>query len=215
MKLARRILTYLLTLLLTLSGFSFSRPRRNADFPKAAVEAKTLLPVYGEGGARGLTLSALQGLLANKSDRNLLIRAGNYEKWLPYTDARLVPAQPDGTPWNFDALLREFAPLLDGYILCDEQSANIALSIAKQKNSVPVLPECEEAVKAAGLVMTADVRGMSDLRFRMTPEFKALRRDVAFEQPADSAPRLIDYAAMCGAYMQFDAEAIRAEHTNA
>ena len=215
MHILQRIIIYLLTLLTTAFGFSFDLRQQAADFPKAAVQAKTLLLVDVPSDGAALTLACMQGLLANKSETNLLFRAGKYEAWLPYTNAETLAAQPDGSPWDLPALLETFAPYFDGYILCDENSAPIALSIANQKNSVAVLPEYEAAVQAAGLNMTADVRGMSDLRFRLTPEFRRLRRDVAFEQPAGFSPRLLDYAVMCGAYVWYNGEANRAEHTNA
>ncbi len=215
MQTIRRILIYFLTLLTTALSFSFSARQPAVDFPKAAVEAKTLLLTNVPGDGAALTLASMQGLLADRSETNLLFRDGRYVKWLPYTDAETVAAQPDGAPWDLPALLEKFAPYFDGYILCDPDSAGIALSIAKQKNSIAVLPEYEAAAQAAGLSLTKDVRGMSDLQFRLTPEFRALRRDVAFEQPTAFAPRLVDYAVMCGAYMWYDKDALQAEHTNA
>ncbi len=215
MRWLKHIEIYLLTLLAAVIGFSPAGKQTAVDFPKAAVEAKTLLLTGVPGDGSALTLASMQGLLANRSDKNLLFAAGSLEKWLPYTNARLVAAQPDGAPWTLEALLREFVQFFSGYVLCDEKSAGIALSIAEQKNSVAVLPEFEDAVRAVGLSLTADVRGMSDLRFRLSPEFKKLRRDVAFEQPAAFAPRLVDYAAMCGGYVWYDEEAVlKAEHTN-
>lgn len=215
MQILRHLVLFFMTLLAAASSFSFPARQTTADFPKAAVEAKTLLLTGVPGDGSALMLASMQGLLANVSETNLLFRAGGYEKWLPYTDAVTVAAQPDGAPWDLSSLLKEFASFFDGYILCDEESAGIALSLANQKNSVVALPAFEAAVRAAGLPMTADVRGMSDLRFRLTPEFRKLRRDVAFEQPASFAPRLVDYAVTCGAYVWYDEEAVlRAEHSN-
>ena len=208
MQILRRLFLYFMTLLAAALAFSFPSRQTTADFPKAAAEAKTLLLTSVPGDGSALTLASMQGLLANVSEKNLLFRAGEYEKWLPYTEAETVPTQPDGSPWDLSSLLREFASFFDGYILCDEKSAGIALSLARQKNSVAALPDWEDAVRAAGLTMTADVRGMDDLRFRLTPEFRKLRRDVAFEQPAAFAPRLVDYAVMCGAYVWYDGEAV-------
>lgn len=215
MKTIRRIIIYLLTLLTTALNFSFVALKPAADYPKAAVEPKTLLLTDVPADGSELTLACMQGLLANVSETNLLFRDGKYREWLQYTNAEAIEARPDGSAWDLTSLLNKFAGYFDGYILCDDESANIALSIANQKNSVAVLPKFEGAVRGAGLSMTADVRGMSDLRFRLTGEFRKLRRDIAFEQPLSLAPRLMDYAVMSGAYVWYDAEATRAEHTNA
>ena len=210
----RRVIVYLITLLTAFSGLSFSG-RTPADFPKAQKEAKTLLLTDVPADGSALTLASMQGLLANVSEKNLLFRAGTYEAWLPYTGAEGLAAQPDGSKWDLPALLETFAAYFSGYILCDESSAGIALSLANGKNSIVVLPAFAAAAESAGLQMTADVRAWSDLKLRFSPEFRQLRRDVAFEQPAAFAPRLADYAVMSGAYMWYDASANRAEHTNA
>ena len=215
MQLIKRIFVFLLTLLTALPGFTTGGLRQAADFPRAAKEAKTLLLTDVPSDGSALTLASMQGLLANASDKNLLFRAGKYEAWLPFTEAEIVETQPDGSPWDLHALLREFAPYFDGYILCEDESAAVALSLANLKNSVVVLPAFEAAARDAGLMLTTDVRGWTDLTLRMSPEFRQLRRDVAFEQPADFAPRLADYAVMCGAYVWYDATANKAEHTNA
>ena len=215
MQVLRRILVYVITLLISLPSVSFADRQAPVDFPRAAVEAKTLLLTSVPTDGSALTLASMQGLLANVSDKNLLFRAEKYREWLPYTSAELIETQPDGSPWDLAALLTEFASYFDGYILCDDDSALIALSLANPKNSIAVLPEFETTVQDAGLCMTADVRGWSDLRLRRTPEFQGLRRDVAFEQPLSLAPRMLDYAVMSGAYVWYDAAANRAEHTNA
>ena len=215
MEILKRIVVYFLVFIMTVLSGPVTQQDPVCDFPKAAVEAKELLLTYIPSDGSKLTLTSMQGLLANISDRNILFRIDGYEKWLPYTQAKLVTSQPDGSPWDFKRLLNEFAPLFDGYILCDDASAAIALSIARQKNSIVVLPEFEEAAQAAGLKMTIDVRGWTDLKLRSSPEFRKLNRKVAFEQPASYAPWLLDYAVMCGAYIWYEPDATRLEHTNA
>ncbi|MCR5151216.1 MAG: hypothetical protein K6B52_08345 [Clostridiales bacterium] len=200
--------------MISLSPFSSGGGQSATDFPKAAKEAATLLLTDIPRDGTALTLASMQGILANTSEKNLLFRAEKYREWLPFTNARLIETQPDGSPWDFAALVKEFALCFDGYILCDSDSALIALSLANQKNSIVVLPEHESTVRDAGLQLTADVRGTNDIKFRMSPEFKNLRRDIAFEQPVSLAPRLMDYAVMSGAYIWYDARASRAEHKN-
>ncbi len=211
----KRIILFFLILLTSFPGHSFSDQQPPTDFPKAAVEADTLLLTDVPADGSALTLASMQGLLANVSRKNLLFRDGSYRAWLRYTNVQTIDAQPDGSPWDLDALLREFAPFFDGYLLCDDDSAAVALSLANKKNSIVVLPAFEAQVKAAGLTMTMDVRDWSDLRLRCSDSFRALRRDVAFEQPASMAPRLMDYAVMSGAYVWYDPAANRVEHTNA
>ena len=213
MQAVKRIFVYLITFLISLPGMFAAR--QPADFPRAETEAKTLLLTDVPADGSALTLASMQGLLANVSDKNLLFRAGQYGRWLPYTDSLLLETQPNGEAWDLAALLEEFAPRFDGYLLCDEDSANIALTLANQKNSIVVLPSFEAAAREAGLTMTADLRGWTDLQLRLSPEFRQVRRDAAFEQPASFAPRLVDYAVMSGAYVWYDADANKAEHTNA
>ncbi len=215
MQTLKRIAVYILTFLISLSSVSFADRKAAVDFPKAEIEAETLLLTNVPSDGSALTLASMQGLLANVSEKNLLFRAEKFRDWLPYTKAELIETQPDGSPWNLAALLKEFASYFDGYILCDDDSALIALSLSNPKNSIVVPTEYETIARDAGLSMTEDVRGWSDLRLRLSPEFRKLRRDVAFEQPLSLAPRMLDYAVMSGAYVWYDAAANRAEHTNA
>ena len=215
MQIVKRIIVYVVVLLTSTSGLWSGGQNKESDFPKAATEAKTLLLVSVPSDGSALTLASMQGLLANTSEKNLFFKAGPYEAWLQYTDAETVKTQPDGTPWDFPSLLKEFSSSFDGYILCDEESASIALSLANMKNSIVVLEEFEDTVTNAGLKITKDVRGISDLSFRLTPEFRKLRRDIAFEQPLSKSPRLLDYAVMSGAYTFSGTSVNRAEHNNA
>jgi len=175
------------------------------QIPKARVTARELLltDVPSDGGA--LTLGTLQGLLADRSETNLFFRAGAYAAFLPRTGAKLTQTQPDGRPWDLTALLQKFAGFLDGYILCDDESAAVAVSLSRQLNSVAVPEAVEAAALAAGLRRTFDARGKDDAWLRRSPYFCRLNRAVAFEQRADMAPRLVDYAVMCGAYFGFSA----------
>ena len=211
----QQLALWFLSVLTALSSLSLPAKPAQTDYPKAAVTAKTLLLTNAPADGSALTLASMQGLLANVSEKNLLFRAGNYRNWLPEVSVEVLETQENGKAWDLPALLKEFAPFFDGYILCDEESAAIALSIAKQKNSIVALPAFEEILREAGLSMTKDVRGMTDLTFRLTPEFRNLRRDVAFEQPAAFAPRLVDYAVMCGAYVWYDENVLlKAQHSN-
>ncbi len=191
--------TALLALLLSLVSSIFVK-----DAPrlyKAETCAKTLLLTDVPSDGSALTLCCMQGLLANVSEKNLLFRAGEYKNYLPYTGCEVLEAQPDGTPWDFRSLLREFAPAFSGYILCDEGSAAAAISVAKQTNSLAVLPEFEGELQAAGLASTMDLRGKDDAWLRSSAYYKGLSRDLALLQPAAYAPRLLDYAVCAGAYV--------------
>ncbi|MBR5618954.1 MAG: hypothetical protein IKW76_04410, partial [Clostridia bacterium] len=117
MQILKRIVVYILIFLMSVSPVSFAGGQTAADFPKAAAEAKTLLLTSIPSDGSALTLASMQGLLANVSDKNLLFRAEKYRDWLPYTNAELIETQPDGAPWDLAALLSEFAPYFDGYIL--------------------------------------------------------------------------------------------------
>ena len=76
-----------------------------AEMPKAKVRAKTLLLTDYPDAENALTLASLQGALANVSETQILIRDGAYAQYLPYTDAAVSEAQPDGSPWDTASLL--------------------------------------------------------------------------------------------------------------
>ncbi|MBQ6163782.1 MAG: hypothetical protein IJK23_04845 [Clostridia bacterium] len=191
------------------SGFSLAARRWNnfevdpVEYPTAAVTADKLILVNYPGADEALTVGSLQGVLANTSKTQILIRDGAYEKYLPYTGAEIVSARADGSPWDASSLLSEFGQYAQGYVLCDEAGAAAAVSVAAALQAVIVPEALEEAAKSAGLEMLEDARGWDDAALRKSPYFALLSDKIAIEQPVSLAPKLVDLAVMAGAYFGY------------
>lgn len=184
-----------------------------AEMPKAKVRAKTLLLTDYPDAENALTLASLQGALANVSETQILIRDGAYAQYLPYTDAAVSEAQPDGSPWDTASLLAAYGNLAAGYVLCDDAGAAAAVSVAGALQAVIVPEAMQSAAEAAGLTLLEDVRGWDDEALRASEYFGRLHRQIAVEQPVDMAPKLVDLAVMGGLYFGFSASDKVKDHT--
>lgn len=184
-----------------------------AQMPQAKVRAKTLLLTDYPAPEDALTLASLQGVLANVSETQILIRHGAYAQYLPYTDAAVSEAQPDGSPWDTAALLAAYGNLAAGYVLCDDAGAAAAVSVAGVLQAVIIPKALQSAAESAGLTCLADVRGWSDETLRESEYFGRLHRQIAVEQPVDMAPKLVDLAVMGGLYFGFSASDKVKDHT--
>ena len=184
-----------------------------AQMPQAKVRAKTLLLTDYPAPEDALTLASLQGVLANVSETQILIRHGAYAQYLPYTDAAVSEAQPDGSPWDTAALLAAYGNLAAGYVLCDDAGAAAAVSVAGVLQAVIIPEALQSAAESVGLTLLADVRGWSDETLRESEYFGRLHRQIAVEQPVDMAPKLVDLAVMGGLYFGFSASDKVKDHT--
>ncbi len=200
----RLILSLLLTAAVLTALFGCGKKEATPVLlPEAKVRAKTLLLTDYPAPEDALTLASLQGVLANVSETQILIKDGAYEKYLPYMNADIKDARPDGSPWDTAALLAEYGPLAQGYVLCDDAGATAAVSVAGALQAV-IIPESMQAkADAADLAMLADVRGWDDKALRGSEYFDKLHRQIAVEQPVDMAPKLVDLAVMEGVYFGF------------
>ena len=151
------VITFLVSLFYTAVS-----PAGEITFPRAAHTAETLLLTEAPDAETGLLLGTLQGLMANATDENLVFKAGSYREWLPYTGAEILETREDGAPWDVVSLLERFSAYVSGYILCDEASAGVAVSLAGLLNSVAVPEALEPYAANAGLSLTLDVRGKTD-----------------------------------------------------
>ncbi len=192
------VITFLVSLFYTAVS-----PTGDLSFPKAEHTARTVLLTEAPDAETGLLLGTLQGLAANAADENLVFKAGSYREWLPFTGAEILETQENGAPWDALALLERFSAYVSGYILCDEKSAAVAVSLAGLLNSVAVPEPLEPLAEDAGLPLTLDVRGKTDEWLRQSKYFQQLSRTVAVSQPASMAPKLTDYAVMHKAYFGF------------
>lgn len=164
-------------------------------------------------GDNGLTLGTLQGLAAANSTTQILFRANSWDKYLPYikNDApegfgvKVAEKNSDGFAWTLDTLLAEYAKELDGYILTDtgDESVYVAITLAHHLNAVVVTPTNVAAAERAGLSLVLDVSGYDDAWLKKSEYFDLLNTEVAVEQPANMAPKMIDYAVMTGCYINF------------
>ena len=204
----RRIL-WLFTCIAVLftSGFTLAARRWNnfevgpVEYPTAAVTAKRLILVDYPAADEALTVGSLQGILANTSETQILVRDGAYQKYLPYTGAQAAALRADGSRWNTVSLLAEFGHFARGYVLCDDAGAAAAVSVAAALQAVIVPETLEDAAKSAGLEMREDVRGWDDTTLRKSPYFSLLSDTI--EQPVSLAPKLVDLAVMAGAYFGY------------
>lgn len=200
-------------LLTVLFGCGAQQTASPARMPKAKVRAKTLLLTDYPEPADALTLASLQGVLTNVSETQILIRHGAYAQYLPYTDAAVSEAQPDGSPWDTAALLAAYGNLAAGYVLCDDAGAAAAVSVAGALQAVIIPEALQSAAEAAGLTLLADVRGWDDKALRESEYFGRLDRQIAVEQPVDMAPKLVDLAVMAGLYFGFSSSDKVKDHT--
>lgn len=172
-------------------------------YPAAAVSADRLILVDYPPAAEALTVGSLQGILANTSKTQILVRDGAYEKYLPYTGAEIIASRDGGSGWDAASLLSEFGCFAQGYVLCDDAGAAAAVSVAAALQAVIVPEALEEAARSAGLEKREDVRGWDDARLRKSPYFAMLSDKIAIEQPVSLAPKMVDLAVMAGAYFGY------------
>lgn len=169
-------------------------------YPKAKTQAKTLLLLNCPTGDAALALGSLQGVLANRSDVQLLFKDGCWQAATAVlTDVQTIDRGAPDVP----ALLAEFADIPAGYVLTDEIGAQAAVSVAGVLQAVVIPASLRYAAENAGLKLLEDTRGWTDQTLRLSKYFCRLSRSVAFSQPVSLAPKLVDYAVMAGAYFGF------------
>lgn len=178
---------------------------------KAAHQATTLYVISEPSSfSRKLTLASLQGLAAAGSEEQIIITNGTLDKYrsvlVQKYGAKLV-GELEGEQVTTRNLLSHYAKDLSGYILCeddpDSESVSVAISLAGLLNAVIVAEGQEEDAADAGLTCLLDVRGKDDAWLRESEYFDRLSKDIAIEQPASMAPKLVDYAVLNQAYFSF------------
>ena len=184
-----------------------------ADIVCAPNRATKILLLDAPGGDNSLTLATLQGLAAANSTTQILFRSGSWSKYLESIKdigpdgfgAKVLEKNAAGQAWSVATLLEEYSSMLEGYILCDtgDESVNVAITLAHYLKAVVVTPSNVAVAEKAGLSMVLDVTEYDDAWLRESKYFDMLVTDVAVEQPANMAPRLVDYAVMAGCYINF------------
>lgn len=189
---------------------------RPSAIATAPYRATTVLLADTPTGADGVTMGTLQGLAAKQSSTQILLRANAWSLYLDHMkSAGTVVSETNaaGQAWNLASLLCYYAPSLSGYILSSQASLSVAISISGVTNAVVVQKENEQLAIDAGLSLLIDVSDKDDAWLRQSEYFGQLSRSVAVEQPASMAPKLIDYAVMAGAYLNFYDGTQADEHT--
>ncbi len=191
----------------------------NDVLPCARYQAKELFQIDAKGGTEGVVLATLQGLVANLGSQQIIQKSGGYNNFQPFIKEQGVEvstSDANGKTWTTASLLAFFAPKLEGYILCDsEQSSEsvaVAISLSGLFNAVAVPALHRQWAEDAGLTCVLDVTGKGDSWLRSSEYWNKLSRVVAVEQVASSYPRLVDYAAMAGAYISFYDGHEKSEH---
>ena len=182
----------------------------------APYRATTVLLADTPTGADGVTMGTLQGLAAKQTSTQILLRDNAWSLYLANMQrAGTVVSETDnaGQAWNLASLLRYYAPCLSGYILSSQASLSVAVSISGVTNAVVVQKENEQLAIDAGLALLLDVSDKDDAWLRQSEYFGQLSRSVAVEQPVSMAPKLIDYAVMAAAYLNFYDGTQADEHT--
>lgn len=178
---------------------------------KAAHQATTLYSITEPSSfSEKLTLASLQGLAAASSEEQIIITTGTLEKYRSILTekygAKFVD-HLDGEKITTANIISHYAGNISGYIICedspDSDSVNVAISLAGLLNAVIVTEGQEKDVTDAGLTCLLDVRGKDDAWLRQSEYFDQLSKDIAFEQPASMAPKLVDYAVLNHAYFSF------------
>ncbi|MBR4206278.1 MAG: hypothetical protein IKQ92_12465 [Clostridia bacterium] len=158
-----------------------------------------------------LTVASLEGLAARLSDDQILIQGGGaFELYLPYLKSEWgaeVGSRIGGKAASLKNLLEHYTDIVKGYVLCSSDSSSpsvsVAISVAGLLDAVVVTPENVSVAEKAGYTCLLDATDKNDRWLRSSEYFDRLNRKVAFEQPSSMAPKLVDYAVMCGAYFGF------------
>ncbi len=179
--------------------------------PKAAKQAKTLYQI-GEPGnfSDKLTVSTLQGLVANLSEEQILISGGAVDKYrtsLKRTWGCTFETKVDGKAVTIESLLAHYKDQLKGYILASadsiSESGNVAISLAGLLGAVVVTPDNQKLCDDLGLDCLLDATDKDDQWLRASEYWPQLNPKIAFEQPLSMAPKLVDLAVMSKSYFSF------------
>jgi len=188
--------------------------------PKAQVQMKTFYQINEPSSfSDKLTLATLQGLVANKCEDQIIINTAAIDKFKPYMSNTWncsVNAKVDNKAITLENLIMHYKNNVSGYILCssDEysQSGSVAISLAGILDAVVVTPANKNLCEKAGLKCVLDATSLDDAWLRSSQYFDQLNKKIAFEQPLNFAPKLVDYAVMSKSYFNFYNGRVADEH---
>ena len=179
--------------------------------PKAAKQATTLYQINEPSSFTDkLTLATLQGLVANHCEDQILINGGAFNNYKPYLRKNwncTLQTKVDGKAITIPNLIEHYKDQLSGYILCAADAAsdsgNVAISLAGVLNAIVVTPENQKICDDLGLTCLLDASDKNDAWLRSSEYWGQLSQTIAFEQPLNMAPKLVDYAVMSKSYFSF------------
>ena len=182
---------------------------------KAKYQAKKIYAIdppatYGEN----VLLGSLQGLAANLSDTQIMVKTGAYFAYEGILRDKYSCEICDAE--DVFSLLGEFGAVKKYILITDDPEAEcayVAISLAGIMNALVVTESAEKRVKKEGFRLLLDARGLDDEWLRSSYYFGKLNKKIAVEQPAKSAPKLVDYAVMSNAYFAYLPTTDREAHT--
>ncbi|MGN1408937.1 MAG: hypothetical protein ACI4XJ_02050 [Eubacteriales bacterium] len=188
-------------------------------FPKAK-QAKVIYRISEPSELSDkLLLASVQGLAAKHTDEQIIIVAGANSLYLPYMKENWgvdLSAKVDGKSVSIQSLAEHYKDSIKGYILCSnndgDDSIDVAVSLAGILDAAIATESNRDILDRLGYECLLDVTECDDAWLRESEYWDRLNRDIAFEQPNSMAPKLVDYAVLCGAYFNFYNGRNSAEH---
>ena len=182
----------------------------NSRFPKG-IQAEIIYKIEPSTDfSENLLIASLQGLAAKHSTEQILITWGDVDYYLEQITEKWETVISDTigeNEVNIINLAEHYKNIIDGYILCSGEggsdSVNVAISLAGIMNSAIATPQTEEMLKNLGYKCILDVSDKNDSWLRKSEYWEKINKDIAIEQPNTSAPRLVDYAILSNAYINF------------
>ena len=182
----------------------------DSRFPKAKQASVIYRMSQPSGISDGLLGASIQGLAAKHTDEQVLFTSGAIEFYLPYIQnnwGTKIESSVGGKAVNLQNLAEHYKDYIKGYILCSmndgDDSIDVAVSLAGVMDAVIATKANRKMLENLGFECLLDVTECDDNWLRESEYWDKLNREIAFEQPNGMAPKLVDYAVLCGSYFNF------------
>lgn len=182
----------------------------DSRFPKAK-KAEVIYQLSEPSNfADKLLIASIQGLAAKYTDEHVFMTSGASQLYLPYAEQNWgvrIESAVDGKTITSQSLAEHYKDNIKGYILCSmnegHDSIDVAVSLAGLMDAVIATKSNRKMLDNMGYECLIDVTECDDQWLRESEYWEQLNKDIAFEQPNSMAPKLVDYAILCGAYFNF------------
>lgn len=182
----------------------------DSRFPKAKKAEIIYLMNQPSGVSDGLLAASLQGLAAKHSTEQIFLKAGAFDFYKPYIEKNwntTISTTIGSKTVNLQNLAEHYKDHIKGYILCSmnegHDSIDVAVSLAGILDCVIATKANRKMLENLGYECVLDVSECDDNWLRESEYWDKLSREIAFEQPSSMAPKLVDYAVLCGSYFNF------------